>query len=306
MVLPDICDTLQGRYPKDFKWTGWHPFCRCFATAITASEKERDKYWDAMANDEDVSNWHFDGEVKDMPKGFSDWVDANIERAKGWKSLPYFIRDNMEHSGGMKANVYTDDEKLVMRKHKHRDTMERILGLKLHDDYPNIENTEIAAIYHYTRGDIRGFRQFNKHLREGTTNEYEEAYAGLITKGLEKLPPHEGVVYRSMRFNKKGFAAFIQEHQVGSEVVYKGFTSTSESEDVAKSFNKFRERKNNERDVILVIHSKNGRKLNGLSQYSGKEEGFQNQLEVLFNRGAKFKVINISSDGEVFELVELD
>ena len=23
----DICDMLQGRYPKDFKWTGWHPQC---------------------------------------------------------------------------------------------------------------------------------------------------------------------------------------------------------------------------------------------------------------------------------------
>lgn len=23
----DICDLLQGKYPKDFKWTGWHPNC---------------------------------------------------------------------------------------------------------------------------------------------------------------------------------------------------------------------------------------------------------------------------------------
>lgn len=23
----DICDDLQGKYPKDFKFTGWHPFC---------------------------------------------------------------------------------------------------------------------------------------------------------------------------------------------------------------------------------------------------------------------------------------
>ena len=23
----DICDTLAGKYPKDFKWTGWHPNC---------------------------------------------------------------------------------------------------------------------------------------------------------------------------------------------------------------------------------------------------------------------------------------
>ena len=30
----DICDEMEGNYPKDFKFTGWHPFCRCFATPI--------------------------------------------------------------------------------------------------------------------------------------------------------------------------------------------------------------------------------------------------------------------------------
>jgi len=25
----DICDELQGKYPKTFKFTGWHPHCRC-------------------------------------------------------------------------------------------------------------------------------------------------------------------------------------------------------------------------------------------------------------------------------------
>ena len=26
----DICDELEGRYPKDFKFVGWHPNCRCY------------------------------------------------------------------------------------------------------------------------------------------------------------------------------------------------------------------------------------------------------------------------------------
>ena len=25
----DICDHMKGEYPKDFKFTGWHPNCRC-------------------------------------------------------------------------------------------------------------------------------------------------------------------------------------------------------------------------------------------------------------------------------------
>ncbi|MBQ9638742.1 MAG: hypothetical protein IJV22_04195, partial [Bacteroidales bacterium] len=31
-VFRDICDELQGKYPKDFKFTGWHPNCRCYTT----------------------------------------------------------------------------------------------------------------------------------------------------------------------------------------------------------------------------------------------------------------------------------
>ena len=27
-----ICDAMVGKYPKTFKFTGWHPFCICFAT----------------------------------------------------------------------------------------------------------------------------------------------------------------------------------------------------------------------------------------------------------------------------------
>lgn len=30
----DICDILCGKYPKDFKFSAWHPQCRCYVTPI--------------------------------------------------------------------------------------------------------------------------------------------------------------------------------------------------------------------------------------------------------------------------------
>ena len=36
------------------------------------------------------------GEVKQVPKNFKEWVDNNKERAKEWKSTPYFIADNFK------------------------------------------------------------------------------------------------------------------------------------------------------------------------------------------------------------------
>lgn len=40
------------------------------------------------------AGYHFKGEVRSMPKKFTNWVDRNAERIKSAKSLPYFIKDN--------------------------------------------------------------------------------------------------------------------------------------------------------------------------------------------------------------------
>lgn len=38
----DICDELQGDYPKDFKWTGWHPNCYKKGTMVLTSDGWKD------------------------------------------------------------------------------------------------------------------------------------------------------------------------------------------------------------------------------------------------------------------------
>ncbi len=37
MPKGDVCDTLQGRYPKDFQWRGWHPNCYSDDTEVLTS-----------------------------------------------------------------------------------------------------------------------------------------------------------------------------------------------------------------------------------------------------------------------------
>lgn len=93
---PDICDDLKGRYPKDFKFTGWHPHCRCHVETVLKTPDE------LMADNRRI----IDGEkptetsantVKDVPQAFTDWVERNRERMAAAKSLPYFIRDNSKY-----------------------------------------------------------------------------------------------------------------------------------------------------------------------------------------------------------------
>lgn len=35
-----VCDAMAGKYPKGFKFTGWHPFCICMATPIMMDHEE--------------------------------------------------------------------------------------------------------------------------------------------------------------------------------------------------------------------------------------------------------------------------
>lgn len=89
----DVCDELRGIYPKTFKFSGWHPNCRCHAEPILPTEEEMMHYLDS-----DMPDGFFDNRmVKDVPQNFKDWCKENEERIAGAKlrgTLPYFVRDN--------------------------------------------------------------------------------------------------------------------------------------------------------------------------------------------------------------------
>ena len=59
-----------------------------------ASKEEFMEYQQRLLNGEDVSNYHFKGEVKDLPRNFKDWYTDNTDRIANAKSQPYFLRDN--------------------------------------------------------------------------------------------------------------------------------------------------------------------------------------------------------------------
>ncbi len=95
--VADICDTFDGkRFPKEFKFTGWHPWCRCYAVSVLASQEEMDAYTRAIIAGEDVSNWKFKGQIDKMPEEFNQWMKDNRQRIAKAKTMPYFIRDNFK------------------------------------------------------------------------------------------------------------------------------------------------------------------------------------------------------------------
>lgn len=88
-----ICERLKGKYPKTFKWTGWHPQDRCHVRTILADEDEFIEY--QLSSDKE--NFKFSNTVTKIPKEFNNWYKENGDRIATSKkngTVPYFIRDN--------------------------------------------------------------------------------------------------------------------------------------------------------------------------------------------------------------------
>lgn len=81
-----VCDAMVGKYPKGFVFTGFHPFCICFAVPL-------------MMDHEDFADYLLDDTI---PSG--QMVRSIPERAKGFVSdhyetlqTTYFVRDNKSY-----------------------------------------------------------------------------------------------------------------------------------------------------------------------------------------------------------------
>lgn len=93
-----MCDRLQGRYPKTFKFKGWHPQCMCYAVPILMDEETFDENelgdLKAALRGTEYKKKQSRNLVTDVPDGFKEWVAENMEASAGWASTPYFIKDN--------------------------------------------------------------------------------------------------------------------------------------------------------------------------------------------------------------------
>ena len=133
-----ICDAMVGKYPKTFKFTGFHPFCICFATPITM---EPENFADFLLNDtvpkEQV--------ITDIPQGAKDFV---IENKDGLQSA-FWYKDNFTNDGGLQREIVSQpitNEVIKVSKPKRIKTDAEITDIKQKWNerklYNKITNTE--------------------------------------------------------------------------------------------------------------------------------------------------------------------
>ena len=93
--LTDICDTLKGKYPKDFKFVGWHPHCRCHAVTVLKTDDEMAEDTRRILDGKEPTKTSTNT-VRDVPPAFKSWVEDHAERIELGGNLPYFLQDNQK------------------------------------------------------------------------------------------------------------------------------------------------------------------------------------------------------------------
>ena len=88
----DMCDELKGKYPKSFRFHGWHVGCKCHIITILKTDEEliKELKADETLPPESSSNY-----VGDVPNNYKQWVTDNKDRFKNWKTKPYFIEGDV-------------------------------------------------------------------------------------------------------------------------------------------------------------------------------------------------------------------
>ena len=93
-----LCERLVGKYPKWFKFKGWHPQCLCYATAILMDEEDFDNQelsdLKSALKGAEYKKLSAKNAVTDFPEEFKKWVEENAQKQAGWATTPYFIKDN--------------------------------------------------------------------------------------------------------------------------------------------------------------------------------------------------------------------
>ena len=79
----DICDELEGYYPKDFDWDSWHSQCMCTSDPVMISGEERKQFYKRMLNGEDMSGYVSPNSIKDVPDQYKRYIEANGDKIVG-------------------------------------------------------------------------------------------------------------------------------------------------------------------------------------------------------------------------------
>lgn len=251
-----VCDSLKGKYPKGFIFSGWHSWCICFAVPILMGH---DDFADFLMSDNIPSNQL----ITEIPKGAEEWLAANEKL--------------VEKSYWKKANTEILNKKSI---NNIPATSKSIESAEIEIKKINITQEDFTALKYYTGTD---YFPINNYLR-GVTNDLSEKNSITINsldKFIEKAPKIEFESYRGMSIQKDKFNEYLSLKK-GEIFVDKGYISTSYVKDIANEFR-------GSDDTYFIEMNIKGKNGVLIKSFSNKPD----ECEIIFGRRSKFEIENI-------------
>lgn len=249
----DICDNLsapngstatkgKGCYPKDFKFTGWHPLCRCFVQTIHKTKEELREDTRRMREGlpplppEQSANY-----VGDVPDEFKAWCRLNAGRVERAKSLPYFIKDNRGYYDSAFATQSLTPLQVAEQRHAQR-TPEQAQAIRnrWHERQEYIGNFSAEQLAHFKKleadlGIKRGMpMSVDDADKQAANPNFEREYIldvnGRFTDGVRrysKNPQYDTTKHKPYAINCQTCASAYMLRLQGFDVTAKPCTSGS-------------------------------------------------------------------------------
>lgn len=220
--IDDICNDLEGRYPKDFDWRSWHSNCICTSDPITIQGEEKKEFYKRLMAGEDMSNYVSPFAVLTMPEKYNQYIRDNSEaivKAGMRGKLAWHLQDNTKYWAHLLSP--SDRKKLGLKAVSSKEAIAEVAKVRhAKRDAKAIQKAwtyRRMTIYEDKMDDLRSKLTYSKNILSGAlAKRYEAVYKAIQS-------PNSWSVANIERLYKR-FADGISIRERWDKLLWDGFS----------------------------------------------------------------------------------
>lgn len=183
--IDDICNDLEGRYPKDFDWRSWHSNCICTSDPITIQGEEKKEFYKRLMAGEDMSNYVSPFAVLTMPEKYNQYIRDNSEaivKAGMRGKLAWHLQDNTKYWAHLLSP--SDRKKLGLKAFSSKEAIAEVAKVRhAKRDAKAIQKAwtyRRMTIYEDKMDELRSKLTYSKNILSGAlAKRYEAVYKAI-------------------------------------------------------------------------------------------------------------------------------
>lgn len=183
--IDDICNDLEGRYPKDFDWRSWHSNCICTSDPITIQGEEKKEFYKRLMAGEDMSNYVSPFAILTMPEKYNQYIRDNSEaivKAGMRGKLAWHLQDNTKYWAHLLSPL--DRKKLGLKAVSSKEAIAEVVKVRhAKRDAKAIQKAwtyRRMTIYEDKMDELRSKLTYSKNILSGAlAKRYEAVYKAI-------------------------------------------------------------------------------------------------------------------------------